>query len=157
MSKRPLKYQEYLSKYNNCPPSTCRELKITCYRWVHSPVNNVDFYPLQLIPGSPPREFDNSDKQCSSYGLSLHSTLSSSKKAYLKEYNKRVRESGKLKFKQTKGDYIAELNMTEEDGIQTEANDDEHFTFYQYEECNFLDRVICLFNNFVLDGSNSNI
>jgi len=149
MSKRPLKYQEYLNKYNNCPPSTCREMETTCYRWVHKPVNNEDFYPLQLIPGSPPREFDDSDKQCSSYGLSLHSTLSSSKEAYLKEYNKRSREDGKLKFKQAKGEYIAKLNLQKEDGIHSEANMDKHFTFYRYEECNFLERVIYLFDNFV--------
>lgn len=149
MSIRPLKYQEYLNKYKNCPPSNCREAETKCYRWVHKPVNDVDFYPLQLIPGNPPREFDDSDKQCLSYGLSLHLSLSSSKDAYLKEYNKRPRERGKLKFKQQKGEYIAELNIKKEDGIHSEANIDGHFTFYEREESNFLDRVNCLFDNFV--------
>jgi hypothetical protein len=145
MNHRPLKYQQYLDKIENCPASICIEIETKCYRWVHDPVNEKDFYPIQRTNQ---RVFDDSDKECMSWGLSLHLSLISSKEAYLKEYNKRLRESARRSFKQSKGEYIAELNLKKEDGIQSEANNFGHFTFYEYVEFNYLNRINSIIDNF---------
>jgi hypothetical protein len=149
MSKRPLKYQEYLSKYNNCPPPNCIEKDKICYRWVHENISEKDFIPIQLHPDYPPRILDTSDKECIGHGLSFYAELEAARNVYLHLYNRCQRKWQKEKFVLEKGKRIAELDIKKEDGVQSEPNNPKHITFYQYEECPFLDRINSIFDTFV--------
>jgi hypothetical protein len=157
MSKRPLKYQKYLSRYSNCPPSNCIEKDKICYRWVHKPETEKDFFPRNCHPDIAPRGFDSSEVDCMSYGLSLYATLEDARKFYNYQYGKRLRKIQKERFIQEKGEIIAELDIKKEDGIQGEPNKDQHFTFYQYEGCPFLKRVNARFDIFVKDEDAKNV
>lgn len=157
MSKRPLKYQEYLSKYNNCPSSDCIEKDKIFYRWVHKSPTDKDFYPTNCHPDIAPRIFDDSDVACLSYGLSVYETLDVARTRYIHEYNKRLRIDQKEKFILSKGDSIAELNIEKEDGLQCEPNIYQHITFYQYEGCPFLDRINDIFDTFITDEPDETI
>lgn len=146
---RPFKYQQYLSKYNNCPSPDCTEKDKICYRWVHKVVNEKDFIPTQLHPDIPPRRLDSSDSQCIGHGLSLFEDLISARDSYLHHYNHRSRPNLKEKFILEKGANIAELNITKEDGVQNEPNNiTKHITFYEYEGCAFLNKINGTFDIF---------
>ena len=132
-------------------PANCIEKNAPCFRWIHKIPTEKDFYPLNCHPDIVPRVFDDSDIACMSYGLSLYTNLEAARERYIYEYNKRSRIDQKEKFKKEKGENIAELDIKSEDGLHGEPNKVQHFTFYQYLECPFLDRINGISDIFVVD------
>jgi hypothetical protein len=104
-----------------------------------------------LHPDITPRKLDNSDEDCKAYGLSLYKTLKAARNRYTHLYCRYLRNSGKEKFKQEKGENIAELNIKETDGVQSEPNIDKHFTFHPYSTFEFSDKINGIFDIFVID------
>lgn len=150
---RPFKYQQYLSRIANCPSQNCSEKDKICYRWVHSQVTEKDFMPLLLHPDIPPRKLDNSDVECMGYGLSFFENLTAARENFLYQYHRCNRSIAKKRFLSQKGTNIAEVDIKVVDGVQNEPNNNKHFTFYEYEECPFLDKINCTFNIFVNDDN----
>lgn len=71
MTKKILKYKQYLEKFPDCPSSNFNEVERDAYRWPNNPLSPNDFIPVNLISEPPPRLLDDSDKMCKAYGLSM--------------------------------------------------------------------------------------
>ena len=151
MSKE-FKYQRYLDKYKNCPKD-CREKDLPAYRWIHKEINEHDFSPININPNLAYRAFDSTDSMCMSYGLSLYQTLKAAITQYLNFYNKIQRQPQRIKYKQDKGDHVARLKISKNNGVCSGSNLNEHFTFYEYIGCNLINNVIEKFDIFVYNGT----
>lgn len=49
MPTNKFKYQEYLDKYDNCPPKSYLEKEITPYRWVFETYDEKSFLLSKLL------------------------------------------------------------------------------------------------------------
>ena len=128
--------------FPNCPSIEFKEIVRDAFRWINNPLILNDFTPVNLINEPPPRMLDDSDKMCVAFGLSMFDTLLNSKLKYQKEYNKR-RPHLRDQFKQDKGGYIALVNLTQDDGVADQPNENNygHFTFHEYSETSLVDKV----------------
>ena len=144
MHSKKLKYQAYLIKYDNCPPESYQEVEITAYRWTHNNICKNDFTPINLINKPPQRMFDETDKMCMGYGLSLFDTRSNALNRYVNLYQKK-RKYLKMKFIEDFGNSISEIEIKTENGIGNKPNVKNfgHFTFHEYEKTNFVNNIIC--------------
>ncbi|NDV58317.1 hypothetical protein [Bacteroides sp. 519] len=156
MKGKKLKYQEYLSHYPDFDWEGFTEIRKNGYRWVHSPLKETNFLPLNLISDPPARLLDETDKLCLGYGLSIFDSFENSFKRYKALYNK-FRSHQKEMFLEDKGDSIATLRLEEKDGIGNEPNKQGHFTFYEYHDVELEDNitdVLCIIDQ---DGNFVNI
>lgn len=153
MNSKKLKYQEFLEEFPNCPPSEFKEVEKVAYRWIHKPIIPTDFQPLNIISEPPQRMLDDSDKMCMGYGLSMFDTFENSLARYKKIF-KRFRPHQKEQFKEDKGDYIALLSLSKDDGIADEPNKKNygHFTFYEYLDIDLQKKAEDLFEIFKDNG-----
>lgn len=147
MKSKKLKYLVFLSLYPSFSTENYQEVEKDAFRWVHNPFSEEDFLPLNQIKTPPQRMLDESDNLHLGYGLSMFDSFENSFERYKKLYKKR---RGNLKplFIADKGDCIANLRLSKNDGIADEPNNLGHFTFYEYEGVNLeksITDVICIF------------
>lgn len=153
MTEKKLKYLQYLEKFKDCPSSAFKEVDRDAYRWTRSSVTSNDFIPINIISEPPPRMLDDSDKMCMAYGLSMFDTLENSIKKYQKEYKKR-RQHQREQFVQDKGSFISMVNLSKNDGLADEPNQNNfgHFTFHEYYQTELKNKVLYLYDIFLENG-----
>jgi len=135
MLNKKLKYESYLSNFNNCPSIDFKEISGGFFRWTKLKGSENNFLPLSIMKKPPQRLLDDQDKICISYGLSFFDSKQNAFNKYTDIYNKQKREHLKELFKDEKGTYIALVNIKEEDGIADKPNEKNgHFTFHEYHD-----------------------
>ena len=112
---------------------------------------------MNIIGEPPARILDDTDKMCMAYGLSMFDSLKNSIDKYQKEYIKR-RQHQREQFIQDKGNFIALLKLSKNDGLADEPNEGNfgHFTFHEYDQTELEKNVLNLYNIF-LDNGDFNI
>ncbi|MCK5719175.1 MAG: hypothetical protein KAH84_04400 [Thiomargarita sp.] len=155
MHSKKFKYQEYLKKYQNCPPEYYQEINMVAYRWVHNTIHKNDFMPINLINDPPPRMLDETDKMCMGYGLSLFNTSLNAISKYKSIYSKK-RKHLKIKFIEDVGNAVAKIEI-KKDGVGNKPNlkNFGHFTFHEYENRNLANRIV--YKTKILFDKNGNI
>ena len=153
MTEKKLKYIQYLEKFKDCPPSDFKEVDRDAYRWTQNPVTSNDFIPVNIIGEPPARILDETDKMCMAYGLSMFDSLKNSINKYQKEYKKR-RQHQREQFIKDKGNFIAFLKLSKNDGLADEPNEENfgHFTFHEYYKTELEKKVLNLYNIFLDNG-----
>lgn len=157
MTQKKLKHIQFLEKFKDCPSSDFKEVDRDAYRWTQNPITSTDFIPVNIIGVSPARILDDTDKMCMAYGLSMFDSLKNSINKYQKEYIKR-RQHQREQFIQDKGNFIALLKLSKNDGLADEPNEGNfgHFTFHEYYQTELEKKVLNLYNIF-LDNGDFNI
>jgi hypothetical protein len=157
MTQKKLKHIQYLEKFKDCPSSDFKEIDRYAYRWTQNPITSTDFIPVNIIGEPPARILDDTDKMCMAYGLSMFDSLKNSIDKYQKEYIKR-RQHQREQFIQDKGNFIALLKLSKNDGLADEPNEGNfgHFTFHEYDQTELEKNVLNLYNIF-LDNGDFNI
>lgn len=143
MQTKKLKYQFYLEKFPNCPPDNFRPVDRDAYRWVHKEIIENDFLPLNLIKTPPRRVLDNTDNDCRGYGLSLFDSLDNARNRFSSLF-KKSRPNEKLVYIEDKGDHVALLKITKDDGVADLPNKVGHFTFHEYMSTPLADKILSL-------------
>lgn len=143
LQTKKLKYQSYLENFPNCPPDNFRPVDRDAFRWVHKEIIENDFLPLNLIKEPPQRKLDDSDYMCLGFGLSLFDSLRNAKDRFLGLYYS-FKTTSRTIFLEDKGDHIAFLKITKDDGIADLPNHDGHFTFYVFENVSLADKILSL-------------
>ncbi len=153
MHNQKLKYQKQLVQFPDCPGDEFEEVEKEAYRWVHQPLIDKDFLPVNIISKPPPRMLDDSDKMCMGYGLSMFDTFENALAKYKKIFRK-LRSHQKIQFKEDKGNYIALLDVTKNIGVADKPNEKNygHFTFHEYEEIDLQEKVKDLYEIFKENG-----
>ena len=145
--EKVLKYKEYLDKYKKkCPAEDCIEKDFKCFRWIHKEYSENDFLPQIFM--NPPRIIDKRDLSCKHFSLSVFDTLINAINKYKKicGVNK---ENYVEDFKKEVGEHSAELALIKDDGVSDTAHTiTGHISFYPYENCKLLEKVIGIFDNF---------
>lgn len=154
MTEKKLKYLQNLEKFRDCPSSDFKEVERDAFRWTGNPVTEKDFLPVSIL--TPNRILDESDLKCISYGLSMFDSLVNSLNRY-KSLHDKLRNHQKLQFKIEKG-HIALLKLTKNDGVADEPNINNfgHFTFHEYNDTKFENKVISLYKIFLDNGEFNN-
>jgi len=128
------KYEEYLQKVREihnieCPFENAENLLIEAFRWVDEPMVEENFIPtpiLQALQGKKIREFPIGDERnCTNHGLSL---FISQKKAKDRFNSLHPRIQQQLAYTR-----IAKGTIEEDDGVNTSSDKNGHFTFFEYE------------------------
>lgn len=149
---RKLKYQKYLDEFANCPPNYYKERTENAFRWVFQNRLSDSFMPLNRIKEPPQRMLDDSDIMCKGFGLSFFDTYAHACARYEALY-KRKRGLSHDVFMADKGDSIAELEMTENEGIFGDVNDaNGHFTLHEFEETDLTKNVLMIEDIFEENG-----
>jgi hypothetical protein len=143
VTRKKLKYIKFLSLYPEFLLDGYKEVEIVAFRWVHNPLEKNDFLPLNLVSDPPQRLLDETDKLYLGYGLSLFDDLNKSIEKY-KSFYRKQRTHLKAHFVKDKGDSVAKLQLTKQDGVANTPNKSGHFTFYEYEGVELSDKVKCL-------------
>jgi hypothetical protein len=153
MTEKKLKYLQYLEKFKDCPSSGFKEVNREAYRWTRNPVTSNDFIPVNIIGEPPPRILDDTDKMCMGYGLSMFDSLEHSVRKYRKLYDK-LRQHQREQFIQDKGNFIALLNLSKNDGLADDPNKGNfgHFTFHEYYHTELQKKVLSVYNIFLDNG-----
>lgn len=150
MPVKTFKYEEFLKRFPQCPPSDCKEKNTTVYRWTHNPVESEDFIPLNIIGTPPVRMLDETDKMCMGYGLSMFDTLENSIRRYRSIFNG-MRPRKKEDFKLEKGTFISRITVKEKDGCSTLPNKTGHLTFFEYKDVSLKTQVLEIIDIFETD------
>jgi hypothetical protein len=152
MLKRKLKYQKYIDEFPNCPPIHYKELSENAFRWVSRNRLSESFMPLNRIKVPPQRMLDDTDLMCKGFGLSFFDTFAHAFARYDALY-KRKRGLSHEAFIIEKGDSIAELEITENEGIFGDVNEGNgHFTFHEFEEIDLTKNVLVIEDIFDKNG-----
>jgi hypothetical protein len=146
---RVFKYKQYLDKYKNCPHDDCTEKDIIAYRWVHQPLIISDFEPILINSDPPPRVLGKDDELCTGYALSLFIDFNLAKSLYIKRYDNQYNEKKRISYKKRLGTHTAKLAIEKEDGVSDNPKESGHFNFFEYAECNLLNKVVEIIDNFV--------
>ena len=147
MKNITFKYDEYLSKYPNCPDVNCQTVNTLAYRWLHEGIHEDNFKPALLI--NPNRTFETDALNCMAYSLSM---FDSEEGAYEK-YKKLVERKNNLKNKL--GTLIGEIELAEEDGLASlpEINNFGHFSFFENKKIDLSDKIIRFVQIFNANGT----
>jgi hypothetical protein len=152
MPIKKLKYEQYLHEFPNCPPIQYTELEENAFRWVFKQNLSDSFIPLNRIKEPPQRMLDDSDLMCKGLGLSFFDTHAHAIARYEALY-KRKRGLSHEAFILEKGDGIAELEMTKNEGIFGDRNNENgHFTFHEFEEIDLAKKVLYIKDIFQENG-----
>jgi hypothetical protein len=153
MPYKKLKYSDLLSQLKDCPPNDFEVINKNIYRWIHAEINENNFLPLNLIKSPPQRIVDDSDLLCMGYGISMFDSLENALERYTKLHRNK-RENQKRIFVEDKGTMVANLRVTEDDGIANSPHktNNGHFTFYEYEGTELSDKVVDVYNIFKENG-----
>lgn len=132
------KYKNYLNQFKNCPPNTAVELDGVAFRYIFEDKNHANnFLPVLLI--SPKRinssKFDSDQMKCSGYGLSMYNTLKNASFSH-KKMSKKFPN-----FYKIVGNFIAELDISSKNGLQTTIDKKGHFDFHEFVECNLVECI----------------
>lgn len=132
---KKLKYEEEISKIK-CDFSNFKESQIISFRWTFDKIENpLNFLPVYIL--DPDRKkFDDKKNKTSSIGYAL--SLYSSKEGGVRKYNKIISDKPKAFLKL--GTHIACGIIETTDGINDEANIEEHFSHFEYENVNLKDK-----------------
>lgn len=141
MKKRIFKYEAYLKEVREthlipCPVEDAEALNIETFRWVNDPMTEDNFMPTRVlykIKGIKIRKFPHGSKlNCIYNSLSLFAT----------EYEAKERfTSMPLRMKkQLAYTHIAEAFIGTNDGESTPPDRKGHFSFFEYEEVNLLEK-----------------
>lgn len=146
MHSKKFKYQEYLTRFSNCPPVECYEKDQNVFRWVFVECDENSFRPVSII--DPARQLGNDDKSCGGYALSM---FEKKEGAYLK-YKKIV--SNKPQLKNTFGTMIAEISLSTEDGVcsESELKNYTHFNLHEYQGTDLPEKIVNITNIFDING-----
>lgn len=147
MNSKKFKYQDYITKFHNCPPIVYNEKGIKAYRWVFSESDNNSFRPVLII--DPARQLGDDDKNCEGFALSMFEQEDS---AYQK-YKKLVRNRPHLK--NNFGTMIAELQISPNDGVcsEPEENNYLHFNFHEYYYTDLSKKIVNIVDIFDENGN----
>lgn len=147
MHSKKFKYQEYLSKFSNCPPIEYCEKSQSVFRWVFVECDKNSFKPVLIL--EPARQLADDDKSCEGYALSMFEMQEG---AYSK-YKKLVRNKPQLK--KNFGTIIAEINLSIEDGIcsNPEVKNYSHFNLHEYEGTDLSKKVVNIIDIFDENGN----
>lgn len=145
MHSHILKYQGYISQFADCPPSTYQEIDKVAYRWVESISDTNSFIPVLMI--NPIRKLENEDDSCKGYALSMFDT----KEGAFQKYKNLVKRKPNLK--NTFGTKIAELALSKDDGVASEADNNNytHFSFHEYSAIDLSKKIINIVHEFTFD------
>jgi hypothetical protein len=153
MNLKRLKYAVALNEFPNCPPMTYKELNESAFRWVFRDNLAASFLPLNVIKEPPQRMLDEADLMCKGFGLSLFDTFDHANARYLALY-KRKRGISHDDFVAEKGDAIAELVLTGEEGLFGDKNEaNGHFTFHEFETTDLTKNVLSMDDIFERNGN----
>jgi len=144
MHSKKFKYQEYLNKYQNCPPEYYQGINMAAYRWVHNTTHKNDYMPINIINEPPQRMLDDTDKMCMGYGLSVFNTQLNALSKYESLYKKKRKHLKKI-FIEDIGNAVAKIKIEREDGIGNKPNLNNfgHFTFHEYENKDLANSIVC--------------
>lgn len=121
------KYQKYLDKLPNCPPTNYESEEIVGFRFVFKdPRHKNNFLPVLIIKPNRINSF-NDEGKCKGYGLSLYDSLENAKASY-SYLQKRFKN-----INRTIGTHIAEGLIDKEDGVVSEVGSNGHFTLHESE------------------------
>lgn len=119
------KYGKDLAGIKDCPPKSNVETKNKGYRFIRTPTNHSSFLPVALI--NPKRFMNASDaKKCSSWALSMFISEQQATN-FFKKLEITVKNARK-----TLGDHVAELDLTVNHGLQTNADQNGHFDLHEF-------------------------
>ncbi|EDN67089.1 integral membrane protein [Beggiatoa sp. PS] len=127
-----LKYQEFIHKIPNCPPSDSEYQEITAFRFCFEDWNHKNnFLPVLLI--NPQRintaRFKKDSDKCAGYALSFFNTLENAKKRYFElKYKRGLKNIDKIL-----GTHIAQGLIKENDGILSKNDKKGHFNLHEFE------------------------
>jgi hypothetical protein len=142
MPIRELHYQKHLAQFPNCPPNYYKVLANNAFRWVFQQRISESFTPINLIKEPPQRMLDDTDLMCKGFGLSFFDSFDNAFARYEALY-KRKRGVTHEEFVIEKGDSIAELEMTEKEGIFGDLNTSNgHFTFHVFEKTDLTKNIL---------------
>ena len=147
---KSFKHQAYLDKYKKCPKDDCKEKDLTAFRWAHNPPTPEDFCPVLL--NNPLRAFDDNDKDCTGYALSLFKDAKHSIARYCEIYGNMDKPKRRESFKERNGTVSVKINITKNDGVSDMPNADGHFNFFEYQGCNLFMTISEILDNFTKDG-----
>jgi hypothetical protein len=140
---RLFKYEAYfqLHQMANCPPITYEEQIITAYRYIFDNLNDDrNFKPVYILDKDYPKRLNaakDMEMKCKGFGLSLYQN----KNGAIANY-KRWMAKTNGKFAKIVGSYVATVQIMELDGVCSEIeNEDTHFTFFEYETANLIERI----------------
>jgi hypothetical protein len=129
-----LKYKNEIINYagKECPPKNCGDSTIKAYRYVKSPIAEKDFIPYindktKTLPRATEK---NHLKFCQYCGLSMYSTLENARKKYID-----IPKKSNITYT-----HIAEGELDKTIGVYHPNNPSGHFTFYEFENVNLLNR-----------------
>lgn len=110
-----------------CPPPSASEMDVTAYRWVANPISKDCFKPVAVRNPTRLLSATDSEKKCSCWGLSMHTSLKASVAAFLA-----VEKSFK-KARKTFGDHVAKGYIKPAHGKCTVPDNFNHFDFHEYK------------------------
>lgn len=112
-------------------------MALKAFRWVANPMTNACFLP----PGKKNPARVNNTKgaaNCGLFGVSMHISQQHSIDAFKKL------EASFVLARKTMGGYVAEGNLTPQDGLCTAPNQAGHFDMYEFEMANLKNCFVML-------------
>lgn len=129
MSPPPYRFTAELSGFQSvgvqCPPAGAVPRDLIAWRWVANPLTNQCFDPPAVR--NPTRLLQDPHKACASWALSLHLSHEQSLAAF-KGLERKLKKIRKL-F----GDHVANVYITQTDGVCTAPDRSGHFDLHQYK------------------------
>jgi len=141
MPQPKLKYEAEIADFApgciSCPPAGALPMAIKAFRWVAKPMTTDSFLPPGKIK---PARVNNTKgaANCGLFGVSMHTSRERSIDAFKKL------EKTFVYARKTIGGFVAEGDLTEQDGLCTTSNSAGHFDLYEYEKVNLIDSFVVL-------------
>ena len=140
---RLFKYEAYfqLHEITNCPPTTYEEQTLVAYRYIFDNLeDDRNFKPVYVLDKDYPKRLNaakDMEMKCKGFGLSLYQNKNGAIANYKRWMNKT-----NDKFAKIVGSFIATIQLMEIDGVCSAIeNEDAHFTFFECETANLLERI----------------
>jgi hypothetical protein len=112
-----------LNGIDNCPPDDAVPRERVGFRFVFDPIDSRSFE----IPAERDTDRFASTPTCRQCGLSMFLTADLARSFFRRKSRKHK------KFGELLGDHLAKIALTIDHGVQTDADEDGHFAFYEYE------------------------
>jgi hypothetical protein len=136
--KKQHRYKKSIQKIAGCPCDQNVPFQDSSFRAVQADIRHQNnFLPLAILFPNRYKTANTSDV-CSSWALSMYENPKSLK-AMILHVEKSVRN-----FRKLIGDHHAELKLTSNHGTRTQADKNDHFDFFEYDDCDFQKIVISI-------------